>query len=104
MDGCCTRPCDLFDYELKILSEEDYPALGADYPIDYANLSKSSRTVVELNIGLGSQLVKTFQQQHSYDFKQLLSEIGGMWGLLLGASFVTLIQTLETFFDNLILH
>jgi hypothetical protein len=86
------------------LTEEDYPAKGGNYPINYSNLSASSVAVVDLNIGIRSQVVKTFQQEHSYDLKQLLSEIGGMWGLLLGASFVTLIQALEKFFDRLILH
>ena len=39
--------------------------------------------------------VKTTKQFYSYDLGQLIGELGGSWGLFLGASLITMLELVE---------
>jgi hypothetical protein len=44
---------------------------------------------------LRSTFVNRIRQEYSYDFTQLLSEIGGSWGLFLGISLINILDAID---------
>jgi hypothetical protein len=46
-------------------------------------------------IALVSRSVTTMTQYFSYDLSQLIAELGGSWGLFLGASFLTIFDVID---------
>ena len=45
-------------------------------------------------IGTNSANIRSIDDQEAYDLSQMLGELGGAWGLFLGASFVNVIALL----------
>ena len=55
------------------------------------------------DIVLATTLVRTTTQYFSYDLNQLLAELGGSWGLFLGASLVTIFEFVDKIIARLLL-
>ncbi len=52
-------------------------------------------TVSKLAISMKSKYAKVIKQERSYGVYELLSELGGSWGLFLGASLGTVAQGID---------
>ena len=85
----CSLSCDTHEYDYTVVGEtETQNPPGADPTIRLTFRSASHKNKVEKDVLL-------------YDFNNLVADIGGLLGLLLGASILGLINEGEKFFRNL---
>jgi hypothetical protein len=100
-DDCrrqCKRPCTQLQYTwIETESRMSQPTGPCLYDARLANRSEGStcsRTTV-FDVVPKQTHVKIIEEQLGYDLNQLISELGGTWGLLLGVSFITLLELVE---------
>ncbi|CAG0915056.1 unnamed protein product [Notodromas monacha] len=88
MDNCCAKPCTYYSYVYKKASE--MRMLGVR-PAEDSYKAK-------IRIGIGDSRVKVVEEHLAYEMAQFLGELGGIWGLFLGASVVNVLALLYAFF------
>ena len=60
-----------------------------------SELLSSESLITSWAIVLVTSTVTTMTQFFSYDINQFIAELGGSWGLFLGASLITIFELLE---------
>ena len=89
----CVRQCNRTDYQMSI-SLADFPSLDSEwYLMEHDVIENVSLSLINVYYGeLGYTLL---EQVHSYPFASAFGEIGGLMGLCLGASLLTLAEFAE---------
>jgi hypothetical protein len=80
-------------------AEEDVGTKSAD-PLDFF---RQDTHRISFRIHLASSSVTSMKQYRSYELDQLIGDLGGSWGLFLGASIIGLFGILDSLFEKLLL-
>ena len=80
-----------FKVELKTSSTES----NSQSTMNASELLSSESLITSWAIVLVTSTVTTMTQFFSYDINQFIAELGGSWGLFLGASLITIFELLE---------
>jgi hypothetical protein len=96
----CPNSCQSTFYKLKVKTEPIIDPVALPAPNNTLTASVNDiqgefSPVYQLNVYLQSDQIKYTQQLQAYDMNQLLSDIGGIWGLFTGSSLLTLLYLLD---------
>jgi hypothetical protein len=90
---CCLHPCSKYNYEFKEYSNDRRDG-------NYNTAQSSTILSSTIFLKMKNKFIRVYRQQYSYDFAEMLGEIGGTWGLFLGASFLTLFEAIHKMYDS----
>lgn len=105
MDCGCPNPCYEERYITKVTNMPFREALfsqgmrkaiakALNIPLSQANLETFKQSIIRLSVFYDSFVIETDIEQPLYELESLLGDFGGLMGLLIGASLISLLEVL----------
>jgi hypothetical protein len=96
-ESTCPSPCTRYVYGWK---DDSYESQTQVLENRTALLYAATKTDVNIEMFVNGPYATAVEESYAFTFVQLLSELGGSWGLLLGFSFLEFLPVIERFLSK----
>jgi hypothetical protein len=100
----CPPVCTTLKYNV-VVKERQHPKISNIKVVnDFETFFAAGAHMVEWRLALMTSTVTTVTQYFSYEMSQFLGELGGSWGLFLGASLLSILDMVQGFMAKMLLR